>query len=116
MGQPRSSARPRGMHKGTAITAFSAEEPFRGRIPVFLGDDRTDEDGFRAAQEGGGLGGVVADAEVLHFERGVPGSVPSECAVSLHISVVPATGGADGDQHRASRASGGAVGVGQWLC
>ena len=49
-------ARPRGISKGTALRAFMEEEPFRGRTPVFIGDDTTDEDGFIAAQELGGVG------------------------------------------------------------
>ncbi len=37
---------PIGSDKGSTITQFMSESPFRGRIPVFLGDDVTDEYGF----------------------------------------------------------------------
>lgn len=33
-------------NKGTAIASFMREAPFHGRIPVFVGDDLTDEYGF----------------------------------------------------------------------
>jgi trehalose 6-phosphate phosphatase len=38
--------KPAGVDKGTAIAAFLSEQPFRGRRPVFIGDDLTDERGF----------------------------------------------------------------------
>jgi trehalose 6-phosphate phosphatase len=39
---------PRSAGKGRAIAEFLADAPFRGRVPVFIGDDTTDEDGFAA--------------------------------------------------------------------
>lgn len=48
--------RPRGADKGTAIRRFLETIPFHGRVPVFVGDDITDEDGFAVARAAGGLG------------------------------------------------------------
>jgi len=39
--------KPAGCDKGKAIEEFMREEPFMGRTAVFLGDDVTDEYGFR---------------------------------------------------------------------
>ena len=48
-----------GPDKGDAVLDFMAEPPFVGAVPVFLGDDLTDEDGFAAASALGGYGVIV---------------------------------------------------------
>jgi trehalose 6-phosphate phosphatase len=48
-------AKPAHIAKGVAIAAFLLEPPFAGRVPVFAGDDATDESGFAAVQARGGI-------------------------------------------------------------
>jgi len=48
-----------GTDKGTALTAFMNEAPFHGATPVMVGDDLTDEHGFKAAAARGGFGILV---------------------------------------------------------
>lgn len=52
-----------GADKGGAVRAFMGEEPFAGTIPVFIGDDTTDEDGMRAAIEFAGFGIAVGERD-----------------------------------------------------
>ncbi len=44
-----------GISKGTAVRALTRHEPFAGRMPVFIGDDVTDESAFAAMAELGGM-------------------------------------------------------------
>jgi trehalose 6-phosphate phosphatase len=41
--------------KGRIIQSFLSEMPYRGRTPVFVGDDLTDEHGFDAVNQAGGI-------------------------------------------------------------
>lgn len=50
-----------GANKGGAVAAFMGEAPFKGAMPIFIGDDVTDEDGFSGATEFGGFGVAVGD-------------------------------------------------------
>ena len=50
--------------KGTAIAELMRAPPFAGRMPVFFGDDLTDEAGFVFVNHAGGLSVRIGSAEV----------------------------------------------------
>lgn len=63
-----------GVDKGTAIGELMKLAPFTGYRPVFLGDDVTDEDGFRAVEAAGGAGVLVGSeraTQASHLLDGV---------------------------------------------
>ncbi len=51
--------RPSGATKAHAVTAFLEEAPFAGRMPIFIGDDLTDEPAFELVNSLAGLSVLV---------------------------------------------------------
>lgn len=49
--------------KGAAIRRFMQDRPYRGRRPIFCGDDLTDEAGFAAVNDMGGLSIRIGEGE-----------------------------------------------------
>ena len=62
-----------GTDKGTALTTFMREAPFAGACPVMVGDDLTDEHGFRAAEALGGFGVLVGPPRETAARFGLSG-------------------------------------------
>lgn len=55
--------KPEGMDKGSAVASLLSAWPFKGRQPVYVGDDLTDEHGFAVANLENGLSVRVGNRE-----------------------------------------------------
>lgn len=69
VGNHVAEALPDGADKGAALEELMKQSPFKGRVPVMVGDDTTDEDGFLAAQRLGGFGVKVGLADTVARKR-----------------------------------------------
>jgi trehalose 6-phosphate phosphatase len=67
--------KPTAYNKATAIEAFMREPPFAGRLPVFIGDDLTDKDGFGAVRKFAGLAIAVGKAVTADWRLPSPAAV-----------------------------------------
>jgi len=63
---------PQGSDKGAAVEHLMQRAPFRGRVPVFVGDDLTDEYGFAAAMRLGGWAVRVGTREPTQARYALP--------------------------------------------
>jgi trehalose 6-phosphate phosphatase len=61
-----------GGDKGVAVRRLMARPPMAGTLPLFLGDDLTDEAGFEAARALGGMGILVGEPRSTAAEFGLP--------------------------------------------
>jgi trehalose 6-phosphate phosphatase len=55
--------------KGRVIEAFLREAPYRGRTPIFIGDDLTDEHGFEAVNAAGGWSVRIGGGDTVARQR-----------------------------------------------
>lgn len=56
-------------NKGEAIRDLMRDGPYAGRVPIFTGDDRTDEHGFEVVEEMGGVGIKVGPGDTRASRR-----------------------------------------------
>lgn len=63
---------PAEVDKGRAVHALMQQAPFAGRMPVFVGDDLTDEYGFEAANAEGGWSVLVGRRPNSHAMYALP--------------------------------------------
>lgn len=80
--------KPGGRDKGTAIEEYMAEAPFAGRLPVFIGDDATDEYGFAIVNRRAGHSIKVGPGDTIARWR-----LPGAAAVRRWLDAYVTAGG-----------------------
>jgi len=74
--------------KGTALRKLLAASPFKGRRPIYCGDDTTDEDAFVALSDFGGVG-----VSVGHRMAGAAFTVPAPADIRNWLAGIAARNG-----------------------
>lgn len=80
-----------GADKGVTVRSYMAEQPFVNGVPIFVGDDLTDEDGFAAAEDLGGVGVLVGPDRATSASARLPNvdAVSSWLADALEVGFFP---------------------------
>ena len=76
--------KPAGMDKGSVVGELLEQPPFAGRVPVYLGDDLTDEHAFAAVNDAGGVSVRVGQREPSQARF----TLPSPAAVQAWLERV----------------------------
>ncbi|MGI8525838.1 MAG: trehalose-phosphatase [Pseudolabrys sp.] len=96
------------VNKGEGVIALMKHPPFRGRMPLFIGDDVTDEAAFAVLPEIGGLGYSVT----RRFD-GLAGMFDSPADVRAALARLAQAGGSGGQGAGNGAGNGVGNGVGQ---
>lgn len=76
--------------KGKVIERFLQSPPYRGRFPIFIGDDLTDENGFRAVNDHGGLSVRIGPGDTVAKARlGTPSDLRHSLSVWAMEGSIP---------------------------
>ena len=87
--------KPSGFSKGSVIETLMGREPFRGRTPVYVGDDTTDEAAFAVVNAMGGVSIKVGDGTTEASHRAPSGShLFAWLGGQVGNAAAPGTGGA----------------------
>lgn len=94
--------KPAGMDKGKALEELLASEPFSGRLPIYLGDDLTDEHALDFVRKKHGIGVLVGAPRNTHASFSLPGPAAVETWLA-HVLHALSQGTPRHDEHSADR-------------